>query len=134
MAVAAALLDGEVLIDQFSEKRINSDDVWDLIDRTKTHHEKAYDQLPVDERLTMRVRLTLKDGSTRERLVAHPRGTGDRVLTNADIVVKYRSLTRSVIPPERQTAIEKTVLNLDTLGDISELAALLIPTVRSAFD
>jgi 2-methylcitrate dehydratase PrpD len=52
MAVAAALLDGEVLIDQFSEKRINSDDVWDLIDRTKTHHEKAYDQLPVDERLT----------------------------------------------------------------------------------
>jgi hypothetical protein len=28
MAVAAALLDGEVLIDQFSEKRINSDDVW----------------------------------------------------------------------------------------------------------
>jgi aconitate decarboxylase len=101
---------------------------------TKTHHEKAYDQLPVDERLTTRVRLTLKDGSTRERLVAHPRGTGDRVLTNADIVVKYRSLTRSVIPPERQTAIEKTVLNLDTLGDISELAALLIPTVRSAFD
>src|ERR1700675_887923 len=42
-AVAVALLDGEVLIDQFSEKRINSDDVWDLIDRTKTHHEKAYD-------------------------------------------------------------------------------------------
>jgi aconitate decarboxylase len=68
MAVAAALLDGEVLIDQFSEKRINSDDVWDLIDRTKT--QKAYDQLPVDERLTTRVRLTLKDGSTRERLVA----------------------------------------------------------------
>src|SRR5258708_32077794 len=134
MAVAAALLDGEVLIDQFSEKRINSDDVWDLIDRTKTHHEKAYDQLPVDERLTMRVRLTLKDGSTRERLVAHPRGTGDRVLTNADIVVKYRSLTRSAIPPERQTAIDKTALHLDTLGDISELAALLIPTVRSAFD
>ena len=48
-AVAVALLDGEVLIDQFSEKRINSDDVWNLIDRTETHHEKAYDQLPVDE-------------------------------------------------------------------------------------
>ncbi|MGB6561378.1 MAG: hypothetical protein WBE69_02100, partial [Candidatus Binataceae bacterium] len=42
------LLDGEVLIDQFSEKRINSDDVWNLIDRTETRHEKAYDQLPVD--------------------------------------------------------------------------------------
>jgi hypothetical protein len=45
--------------------------------------------------------LTLKDGNTRDRVVAHPRGTGDRVLTNADIVVKYRNLTRSVIPPDR---------------------------------
>ena len=133
-AVAVALLDGEVLIDQFSQARINRDDVWNLIDRTNTHHEKAYDQLPVDQRLTTRVRLTLKDGSTRDKVVAHPRGTGDRRFTNADIVDKYRSLTHSVIPANRQTAIEKAVLNLDALNDISELTTLLTPTVRSALD
>jgi aconitate decarboxylase len=133
-AVAVALLDGTVLIEQFSQKRINSDDVWNLIDRTQTHHEKAYDQLPVDERETTRVRLTLKDGSTRDKTVAHPRGTGDRVLTNADIVVKYRSLTRSVISADRQSAIEKTVLDVDSLDDISELTELLTPTVRSALE
>jgi aconitate decarboxylase len=133
-AVAVALLDGDVLIDQFSEKRINSDDVWNIIDRTKTHHEKAYDELPVNERLTTRVRVTLKDGSTRDKTVAHPRGTGERVLTNADIVAKYRSLTRSVIPADRQVAIERTVLNLDGLDDISTLTALLTPIVRSALD
>ena len=133
-AVAVALLDGDVLIDQFSEKRISSNDVWNLIDRTETHHEKAYDQLPAVERLTTRVRLTLKDGSTRDKVVAHPRGTGDRVLTNADIVGKYRSLTSSVISTNRQTALEKAVLNLDALDDISELTALLTPTVRSALD
>jgi aconitate decarboxylase len=133
-AVAVALLDGEVLIDQFSEKRINSDDVWNIIDRTKTHHEKAYDELPVNERLTTRVRVTLKDGSIRDKTVAHPRGTGERVLTNADIVAKYRSLTRSVIPADRQVAIERTVLNLDGLDDISTLTALLTPIVRSALD
>jgi 2-methylcitrate dehydratase PrpD len=38
-AVAVALLDGSVLIDQFSDRRINSDDVWRLITRTHTHHE-----------------------------------------------------------------------------------------------
>jgi aconitate decarboxylase len=133
-AVAVALLDGEVLIDQFSDKRINSDDVWHLIDRTTTHHEQTYDQLPADERLTTRVHLTIKDGSTRDQVVAHPRGTGDRVLTNADIVVKYRSLTRSVIPTDRQAAIEKAALNLDALDDITELMALLTPTVRSSLE
>jgi len=133
-AVAVALLDGEVLIDQFSQARINRDDVWNLIGRTHTHHEAAYDQLPVDQRLTTRVRLTLKDGSIRDKIVAHPRGTGDRRFTDADIIDKYRSLTHSVISADRQSAIEKAVLHLDTLDDISELTTLLTPTVRSALD
>src|SRR6202161_1793750 len=133
-AVAVALLDGAVLIDQFAEKRINSDDVWNLIDRTQTHHEEAYDRLPAEDRETTRVRLTLKDGSTRDKTVAHPRGTGDRVLTNADIVDKYRSLTRSVISTDRQSAIEKTVRAIEVLDDISKLMALLTPTVRSALE
>ena len=131
-AVAVALLDGAVLIDQFAEDRINSDDVWDLIDRTRTHHQKAYDALPLQDRLTTRVALTLKDGSTREKTVAHPPGTGDRLLTDADIVAKYRSLTHSLIDADRQEAIEKAVLNLEALDDISTLTALLIPVVRPA--
>src|SRR3984957_3825659 len=133
-AVAVALLDGAVLIDQFSQKRINSDDVWNLIDRTQTHHEEAYDRLPVEDRETTRVRLTLKDGSSRDKTDAHPRGPGDRVLTNADIVEKYRSLTRSVISADRQSAIEKTVLDIEALDDISKLTALLTPVVQSALE
>jgi 2-methylcitrate dehydratase PrpD len=77
---------------------------------------------------------TLKDGGTRAKVVAHPRGTGKRMLTDADIVDKYRSLTRSVITTDRQTAIEKAVLNLDALDDISALTTLLIPAVGSALD
>jgi aconitate decarboxylase len=131
-AVAVALLDGAVLIDQFAEDRINRDDVWNLIDRTRTHHQQAYDALPVEDRLTTRVALTLKDGSIREKTVAHPPGTGDHLLTDADIVTKYRSLTHSLIDADRQDAIEKAVLSLETLEDIGTLTGLLIPAVRAA--
>src|ERR1700689_2698019 len=130
--VAVALLDGDVLIDQFAEDRINRDDVWRLIDRTQPHHEEPYDKLPVDEQLRTRVRLTLDDGDVREATVTHPRGTGDHVLSDSDIVEKYRSLTHSVIAPERQAAIEDAVLNLDTVDDIGQLTALLTPAVKSA--
>ena len=75
--VAVALLDGAVLIDQFAEDRINRDDVWNLIGRTRTRHHKAYDELPAQDQLTTRVTVTLKDGSTHEKTVAHPPGTGD---------------------------------------------------------
>jgi aconitate decarboxylase len=132
--VAVALLDRDVLIDQFTPERINSDDVWALIDKTLTHHERAYDNLPADEQLTTRVRLTLTDGSTRAAKVAHPRGTGDRNLTNAEIRDKYARLTHRAIPAERQAAIEKAVLGIDTLGDIAQLTALLTPAVHSPLD
>jgi len=129
--VAVALLDGEVLLDQFTPDRINRDDVWTLIDRTLTHHERAYDNLPADERLTTRVRLTLNDGTTRAAKVAHPRGTGDRNLTNAEIRDKYTKLTRKVVSAERQAAIEKAILGIDDLDDVAELASLLTPAVHS---
>ncbi len=132
--VAVALLDGDVLIDQFTKDRINSDDVWALIDKTLTHHEQAYDHLPIDEQLTTEVRLTLKGGSTRAAKVVHPRGTGDRSLTNAEIRDKYAKLTHRIISAERQAAIEKAVLDIDTLDDVAQLAALLTPTVHSPLD
>ncbi len=72
--VAVALLDGNVLIDQFAEDRINRDDVWRLIDRTQAHHEESYDKLPVDEQLRTRVRLTLEDGTSGKRPSRTPEG------------------------------------------------------------
>jgi aconitate decarboxylase len=133
-AVAVALLDGEVLVDQFTQNRVDSDDVWNLIDRTVTHHERAYDNLPADERLTTRVRITLKDGSAHTAKVVHPRGTGDRSLSNAEIRDKYAKLIGGVISAERQAAIEKAVLNIDTLNDITQLSDLLTPAVHSPLD
>jgi aconitate decarboxylase len=129
-----AFLDGDVLIDQFRQDRVNRDDVWALIDKTLTHHERAYDNLPIDEQLTTQVRLTLNDGSTHTAKVVHPRGTGDRGLTNADIRDKYAKLTHRVISAERQAAIEKAVLGIDTLDDVAHLAALLTPAVHSPLD
>jgi 2-methylcitrate dehydratase PrpD len=73
-----------------------------------------------------------KDGSTKNKVVAHPRGTGPRTLTNDQILDKYRNLTRSVISLDRQSAIEKTVLNIESVTDISSLVELLTPTVRAA--
>ncbi|GAX58219.1 MmgE/PrpD family protein [Streptomyces olivochromogenes] len=133
-AVAVALLDGKVLIDQFTADRIAGADVWNLIDRTMTRHEAKYDELPVTQRLTTRVAATLKDGSVRDKTVVHPRGSGNRLLTNDEIVEKYRDLTRTVVSAERQSAIESAILGLEDMADISELVALLTPTVRAATD
>ena len=131
-AVAVTLIDGAALIDQFTEERINSDDVWRLIGRTNVHHEEAFDHLPSDEKMKTRLRLTMQDGSRREAAVTHPRGTGDRPLSNADIVEKYRDLTHRIVDADRQAAIERTVLGLENLDDPVQLIKLLVAPVSPA--
>src|ERR1700684_1351811 len=133
-AVAVAFLDGDVVVDPFRQDRIHRDDVWALIDKTLTHHEQAYDHLPIDEQLTTQVRLTFNDGTTRAAKVVHPRGTGDRSLTNTDIRDKYTKLTHRIISADRRDAIEKAVLGIDTLDDVAELTTLLTPAVHSPLD
>ena len=108
--------------------------MWRLIDRTLTHHEKAYDNLPIDEQLTTQVRLTLTDGTTQSAKITHPRGTGDRSLTNAEIRDKFAKLTNHPIASERRASIEQAVLNLEKLDDIAQLTKLLTPTVQSPLD
>ncbi|MCE0763701.1 MmgE/PrpD family protein [Pseudonocardia kujensis] len=131
-AVAVALLDGDALLAQFTEARIASDDVWRLIDRTETRHDPGIDELGPTEKLTTRVRLTLTGGQSREHTVRHPRGTGNRPLSNEDVVAKYRTLTAPLIGTARRHALEAAVLGLAEQSDLTELASLLTPAVRPA--
>ena len=133
-AVAVALLDGEVLVDQFSQDRINRDDVWRLDRPNPDSPRKGL-------RPSSRRRATHHPGTPdpqgRQYSVRQgrpPAGTGDRSLTNDEIRDKYTKLTRRTISAERQAAIEKTVLNIDTLDDIARLTALLTPAVNSPLD
>jgi hypothetical protein len=54
--------------------------------------------------------------------------------TLADIREKYAKLTDRIITADRQAAIEKAVLGIDTLDDVAQLTALLTPTVHSPLD
>ena len=41
--LAAAILDGQALVDQFAPQRINQDDIWALIPKIRAHHDPALD-------------------------------------------------------------------------------------------
>jgi len=131
-ATAVALLDGAALADQFSSERINADDVWRLIERTDARHDPDLDLLPADEQQTTTVEITYRTGRNARVTVSHPRGTGGNLLSNQDVVDKYRSLTQRLLSPERRRDIERAVLGIEQLDDVSELTGLLTPAVASA--
>lgn len=117
--VAVALLDGQVLAEQFTRDRVGADDVWSLLGKVNVHHSPAFDN--PEGRFRCRTRLTLRDGNTVDIEVDGPVGGPTKPLPNADVLAKARRLAESIDLTERWTRIEQMVLGLDALPDASDL-------------
>jgi len=130
-STSVALLDGGALLDQFSNKRINSDDVWKLIDKTTICHEDSFDQKPHTS-FTTRVTLTLLDGGNFQQLVETPRGGEDHPLSNDDIVNKFKNLLKAIADESTSEKICDFVLNLEKQKQMLPMFNLIKEPVKNA--
>ncbi|KAF7550959.1 hypothetical protein G7Z17_g5356 [Cylindrodendrum hubeiense] len=127
-AAAMQLLEGEVQAAQFAPAQLERDDLWSLMDRI--HCEQNMEL----ESFQQRVHVEL-DGQAAPltEFVTAPRGNGVP-LSNQDILDKWRRLTADVIDSERQAAIERIVLQLETVQDVRQLARLLSGRTGNIFE
>ena len=121
--IPVALLDGAGMVAQYAPGRINRDDVWALIGKTRVAHLKDFDTAYGG--LATRVTITYTDGKTEEKVVTSPLGGTDRLLSNDDVVKKYQTLTAGIIDKNRSDQIVNFVLGLDKAADASKLLPLL---------
>ncbi|KAI0195912.1 hypothetical protein F4808DRAFT_440305 [Astrocystis sublimbata] len=126
---ATQLIDNQVLIAQFADSQLNREQVWELVNKTTCHHDAQFDK--PNHQCGTHVLAEFEDGTTVEETVQMPKGF-DPPITNEEIRGKYRKLAASVIDQERLERIEKLVLEIDQLDDVSELLQILAKPARSA--
>jgi aconitate decarboxylase len=131
-AIAAAILDGQAMVAQFAPGRINQDDVWALIPKITAHHNATFDKGGPATKYNMRMVVKMTDGAQREiftlttRTISHP-------LTREGTLAKFNTLTRDLLEDERRTRIIESVLEIETLADVTTLGRLLAAPVQPAF-
>jgi 2-methylcitrate dehydratase PrpD len=128
-AAVVALLDGTVMPRQFTDARLDADDVWTLLDRVDVQLAEGIQDGPAQERFATELTITLDDGTTLHRRITQPHGGPADPVTNEELIGKYRALVGPLVPPARLAAIEDAVLNLDTLDDLGDVTDLLAPPV-----
>jgi 2-methylcitrate dehydratase PrpD len=133
-ATAAALLDGNVLPEQFTPRRLDSDDIWSLIAATDVHLDPELADIDVTQRFRTDVAVTTRGGAVHHVRVVQPHGAPWDPVTNAEIVTKFHALADRVTSRERATAIERAVVGLDDLDDVGDLVDLLAAPVAGALD
>ena len=132
-AAAAQLLDREVLMSQFGAQKLNRPEIRALVAKVQPVHEPILDEKQ-ETRFTTIATVHVKDCSDvlQERVEA-PKGISPPV-GNADIVDKWRRLVCGVISDDKRDEIEKTVLGMEGLQDVTELAQLLRGDVKCPID
>jgi 2-methylcitrate dehydratase PrpD len=133
-ATAAALLDGNVLPEQFTPQRLDSDDIWALIDATEVHLDESLTGAPITERFRTDVAVTTSDGTVHHARVDQPHGGPSDPVTNDEIVVKFHALADRVTNRRRAESLVRAVIGLVDLDDVGDLVDLLAEPVKGALD
>jgi 2-methylcitrate dehydratase PrpD len=133
-ATAAALLDGNVLPEQFTPARLDSDDIWSLIAATTVHLDVSLAHADITEKYRTDVAVTTRDGAVHRARVPLPHGAPNDPVTNDELVAKFHALADRVTSRARADAIERAVVSLDDLDDIDSLIDLLAAPVAGALD
>lgn len=116
-ALAVAVTDGEVLVDQFAEKKLKDPGILGLAQKVDVVSDEKINEGAIVEVLT-------KDGRKLSKHVAKAHGVG----TYEDIIKKLLRVVPQEFSTTKAEQIIQTVTNLEKIQNVSELTELLCPT------
>ena len=110
--LAVALADGAALLDQFTDERVADPAVAALRERVHVHTDDA------QHKDSARVVLTLRDGRTLDRHIAHNLGTPDNPMSDEQLEEKFIGLAAPVLGVARAKQVADECWRLLELSDI----------------
>jgi 2-methylcitrate dehydratase len=126
--LAVALLDGQVLPEQYRPERIAARDVQDLLRRVVIRPDDGLSER-FPERHSARVRLHLRGGQVLEREQHDYEGFITRPMSWDTVAAKFDRLAEGRVGAEQAARIKDAVANFEELS-VEELTGLLCETTR----
>ena len=125
-AVAAALVLGRVDVSAFVEPALHDPRIRALAARVEIRVDPEMSPRRADYP-TARVEIVLKNGRTLSGSTTVVRGDFENPIPDADVVDKFLGLTAEVLGDARARQVVQLVEQTETLKDVRDLTALLVP-------
>ena len=122
--VVAAMLDGDITAESFSERRIKDSVLSGLLERTTIAENPEFTRLHPAE-WPCRIVATGRNGERKVAEARHFKGHAKRPLTDAEIERKFRALTAGRLTTAQVDVILATSWRLEQLADVGDLLSLL---------
>jgi 2-methylcitrate dehydratase PrpD len=123
--VATLLTEGDVFVDQFSESVVTDPRRMALAAKVEVVHDPAVTARGARFRHMVRVDVQFVDDTMESETVEAPRGSEQKFASEADVVEKFRKLSRHAVADAQAERIIELTLRCDKLDDVGELVSVL---------
>ncbi len=122
--LAAALSDGGISVESFSEQRIRDPQLPSLMDRIRiSENEEFTRKSPAS--MECRIEITTKGGARHVAAGSYPKGHARDPMSDAEVEQKFKGLCRGIVTEDRCASIQNAVWALEATRDIGELLGLV---------
>ncbi len=123
--IAAAVADGNVLPDSFTDEKLKDPRIWDLLGKIKVIADPEIDSLfPAVKRA--RVSITTQGGATHTATVDHAKGSPENPMSDDEVVAKFRANADGIVSPAQQDQIIDATWNFEHVDNLSKYMNLLV--------
>ncbi|WP_167133209.1 MmgE/PrpD family protein [Paramicrobacterium chengjingii] len=122
-AVAATFVFGAAMPDQFADQNLERTDIRRLVATTTVEPDAS-----LQRGVSCDMTVTFADGSSLRSVVDHPKGSKENPLSRDELSAKFRGLTDGLLPDGAAERIRRTVDDLETLDDMTNLLSLFTET------
>jgi 2-methylcitrate dehydratase PrpD len=123
--VAVTALEGEIFVDQFTEKKMNDPRIIEFSRKVEVVPDSELDALGPEFRHAIVAEVKTKDGRTFSERVDTAKGSQKRPMTYDEVFQKYRILAGKVLSGEKVQELMDMVQNLEDVSNVKDLAAML---------
>ncbi|MFB3886501.1 MAG: MmgE/PrpD family protein [Thermodesulfobacteriota bacterium] len=124
--IAMQVLEGEVFVNQFTERKIKDPNVLNFIrERIEVINDPELEKLGREERNTVIMEVRTTSGEVFTKRLSHAKGSHAKPLSREEVTRKFEYLTRTVLGPEKTKDLYKTIMSIEKLNDVKGLSKLL---------
>ena len=122
--VAVAIVDREVAVNSFSEKKLKDPRIRKVITKIKGEASEEFERM-FPAKQPSRVVIRTNGGKEFSQYLEYPKGDPREPMTDEDIALKFNSLSGEVLTTEKQNAIRRAIFDFENLGGVQEFMEML---------
>lgn len=113
--IAAAIVDGQITTQSFSDEKLNDERIWKVIDKIKGEASQEFEKMfPAKQPSKVVVKTT--DGKEYSEYLEYPKGDPREPMTMDDLEAKFNALSADLISADRQKQLKDIIFGCESMS------------------